>query len=111
MVSFKGDYTYISILTLLPVQNVPVGTFSAYVPVGTTSRFPEPNPTDGAAPVRDPGLSIVTPCRGRVQRAGAGGASNLLIGKSRRVLKYLHKHFACELSGLRILVRRMIRGQ
>jgi hypothetical protein len=67
-------YTYISILTPLHAQNVPVGTFSTYVPVGTLLDFDEPNPTNGAAPVHDPGLSIVTPFDGVGCNDPPGGA-------------------------------------
>lgn len=42
-----------------------------------------------------------------VARSGSGGAS-LTIGKFCRPLEYLQKHLVGELSGLRVLVRRVV---
>ena len=62
--------------------------------------------TNDAAPVGDPGFSMGTHAMG--QGAPTGDGFNLLIGKSCRFPKNPHKHFSRELSGLRILVRRMV---
>ena len=56
-------------------------------------------------------LSAIPHSMGRVRRSGSGGAFALLIGNSCRLLEYLHKHFSCQLAGLGVLIRRMIRGQ
>jgi hypothetical protein len=62
----------------------------------------------GATPVRDPRLVQCDPTlRGRVQRA-AWRRLDLCIGKFCRLLKYVDEHFARELAGLRVLVRRMV---
>jgi hypothetical protein len=77
---------------------------------GRLARRKSTNRTNGAAPVRDPGFPMVTHAWARVHRS-VWRRLNLLVGKSCRLLEYLHKHFSREFSGLRILVRRMVRGQ
>lgn len=63
----------------------------------------------GAAPDRDPGFSAVTPIRGGCD-VPAPAAPWLFIGNSRRLLKDFDKHLAGQLAGLRVLIRRMVRG-
>jgi len=98
-------YTYISIHTPLEVQMFQL-EHSAHM-------FQSEHSLDFTAPPRfvTPGLSIVPPALWGGVRRSARRRLSLLIGKSCRLFKYLHKHFSRELAGLRVLVRRMVRGQ
>jgi hypothetical protein len=65
-------------------------------------------PAAQTVPPRFVCFSIVTHAMGQ---GTAWRRLNLRTGKSSRLLKYLHKHVSRELSGLRILIRRMVGRQ
>lgn len=66
---------------------------------------------DGAAPDRDPALGTMTPLLGAGAAIRPRRRLELDIGKFCRMLKYLDKHRAGQLTGLRVLVRGMVRRQ
>jgi len=63
------------------------------------------------------GLATIERSRKQMFEVGVGAAIRLgrqltlIIGKFCRLFEYFHKHLARELSGLRVLIRRMVRGQ
>ena len=64
--------------------------------------------TEGAAPGRDPALGTMTPLLGAGAAIRPRRRLALVIGKSCRLLKYLHKHLSSQFAGLRILIRGMV---
>ncbi len=58
----------------------------------------------GAVPDRDPALGTMTPLLGAGAAIWPRRRLELVIGKFCRLLKYLDKHRARQLAGLRVLV-------